>query len=275
MARRAFTLIELLVVIAIIAILAAILFPVFAQAREKARAASCLSNAKQSGLAILQYVQDYDEALPVAFKDAWLYGPLTALYNTNPGMVGQPEGVAAEIYPYTRSWQMQQCPDDHSQSVGDAATGPAGVPNNAIGMRFCEMYGSSFKYTHEGYSNPYPVKTITGYATNSAECPSGGTIVGKNYTSPGACNLTGIGVATLAAFTRPAETRQFADWQKTYVDKPSPYAFHPNGQNLEYFDGHAKFVTGNSVYSTGCDGLDWAWDNPGSCNVLGVQRSAN
>ena len=59
-----FTLIELLVVIAIIAILAAILFPVFAQAREKARQASCLSNIKQQGLALLQYLQDYDETFP-------------------------------------------------------------------------------------------------------------------------------------------------------------------------------------------------------------------
>src|SRR5256884_2003623 len=63
---RGFTLIELLVVIAIIAILAAILFPVFAQAREKARAISCLSNTKQIGLAVMMYVQDYDETYPLA-----------------------------------------------------------------------------------------------------------------------------------------------------------------------------------------------------------------
>ena len=62
--RNAFTLIELLVVIAIIAILAAILFPVFAQAREKARAISCLSNMNQLGLSMQMYVQDYDETFP-------------------------------------------------------------------------------------------------------------------------------------------------------------------------------------------------------------------
>jgi prepilin-type N-terminal cleavage/methylation domain-containing protein len=61
--RRGFTLIELLVVIAIIAILAAILFPVFAQAREKARSAACLSNLKQVGMATRMYSQDYDEVL--------------------------------------------------------------------------------------------------------------------------------------------------------------------------------------------------------------------
>src|SRR5262245_40641727 len=66
--RRGFTLIELLVVIAIIAILAAILFPVFAQAREKARQASCVSNTKQLGLAYMMYIQDHDGALPAAFS---------------------------------------------------------------------------------------------------------------------------------------------------------------------------------------------------------------
>jgi len=69
--RRGFTLIELLVVIAIIAILAAILFPVFAQAREKARAATCLSNGKQMGLAMMMYAQDYDEA----YVPGWYAGP--------------------------------------------------------------------------------------------------------------------------------------------------------------------------------------------------------
>ena len=72
MRRKGFTLIELLVVIAIIAILAAILFPVFAKAREKARQTGCTSNLKQLGLAMLQYAQDYDEKLPVL---RWFVGP--------------------------------------------------------------------------------------------------------------------------------------------------------------------------------------------------------
>ena len=72
--RSAFTLIELLVVIAIIAILAAILFPVFAQAREKARQAACISNEKQISLAVLQYVQDYDETFPMS-EDGNTTGP--------------------------------------------------------------------------------------------------------------------------------------------------------------------------------------------------------
>ncbi|HEY3328711.1 MAG TPA: DUF1559 domain-containing protein [Capsulimonadaceae bacterium] len=74
---QGFTLIELLVVIAIIAILAAILFPVFATAREKARQSSCQSNEKQIGLALLQYVQDFDEQLPVA-----MYAPSSTFWVT-------------------------------------------------------------------------------------------------------------------------------------------------------------------------------------------------
>ena len=93
--RRAFTLIELLVVIAIIAILAAILFPVFARARENARRASCQSNLKQIGLGIKQYIQDYDERFPQE-------GDATA---------GN-RGWAYAIQPYIKSEQLFQCPSE-------------------------------------------------------------------------------------------------------------------------------------------------------------------
>ena len=79
--RRGFTLIELLVVIAIIAILAAILFPVFAQAREKARQASCTSNLKQIGMAFKMYIQDYDERWPQS-------APITANSGNTAGQLG-------------------------------------------------------------------------------------------------------------------------------------------------------------------------------------------
>jgi len=95
--RKGFTLIELLVVIAIIAILAAILFPVFQKVRENARRTACLSNMKQIGLAFMQYNQDYDETFP---------------YSTNYG-----SGWAERIFPYAKSIAMFQCPDDSSPDV--------------------------------------------------------------------------------------------------------------------------------------------------------------
>jgi prepilin-type N-terminal cleavage/methylation domain-containing protein len=98
-----FTLIELLVVIAIIAILAAILFPVFAQAREKARAISCLSNTKEVGLAVLQYVQDYDESMP-----SGVYSPTVYL----PGLAW-----AGQTYPYMKNAQVYKCPDDSTANI--------------------------------------------------------------------------------------------------------------------------------------------------------------
>ena len=101
--RRGFTLIELLVVIAIIAILAAILIPVFANAREKARQTSCLSNVKQLGLATLMYAQDYDETLPVAIGGL----PDWSLFWSTVELV----------QPYVKNQQISTCPSDPTGSV--------------------------------------------------------------------------------------------------------------------------------------------------------------
>jgi prepilin-type N-terminal cleavage/methylation domain-containing protein len=85
--RRGFTLIELLVVIAIIAILAAILFPVFSKAREKARQASCLSNQKQIGLAMMMYIEDYDETYPPAWPQAASEAYVSYILTPEPSMI--------------------------------------------------------------------------------------------------------------------------------------------------------------------------------------------
>jgi len=112
----AFTLIELLVVIAIIAILAAILFPVFAKAREKARQTMCLSNEKQLGLAMMQYVQDFDEVYPFGLLDK---GPAVVGGGSMPGTGA---GWAGAISPYTKSTKVFSCPSDPTPSVGSGPT---------------------------------------------------------------------------------------------------------------------------------------------------------
>src|SRR5579875_3864530 len=102
MKNKGFTLIELLVVIAIIAILAAILFPVFAKVREKARQTSCASNERQIGYGLLQYVQDNDEAMPQTY-----YG--------NKGASNQSKGWYKwmdAILPYVKNYQVFTCPSD-------------------------------------------------------------------------------------------------------------------------------------------------------------------
>jgi len=119
---KAFTLIELLVVIAIIAILAAILFPVFARARENARRASCQSNMKQIGLGLLQYTQDNDEATPLV---------LVGVNDRNGSEQYSGYLWMDEIYPYVKSEQIFNCPS-------------MAIPGSDIAVRPYRYYNPAF-----------------------------------------------------------------------------------------------------------------------------------
>src|SRR3569833_2824505 len=123
--RRAFTLIELLVVIAIIAILAAILFPVFAQARESARQSACLSNMKQIGNGLLMYLQDFDETFPP--PDYGTAPPTSAFSFATPG--GQQAFTWCDVLqPYVKNLPVFKCPSDASGPFLLGGTPVPGAP---------------------------------------------------------------------------------------------------------------------------------------------------
>jgi len=288
--KRAFTLIELLVVIAIIAILAAILFPVFAQVREKARQITCTSNLKQFGLGVLQYAQDNDEAMPIAYKQKYQIGPLTSKLANVPQA-----GVHAEIMPYIKSADLFKCPDDGGFELTGANPDPVpAVLADGSGISsasYRDVYGSSYKFTHENFSNPLPAgNTITGYSPNTGECGGGGTYTNNGFGyAPAAgdsCSAPGPGVITLSYFSRPSETRMMRDFNPPF-DQDDDRVWHPNGASIGYADGHVKFILGtksaggpgtpgsSNGYYKGCDGPDWAWDDPGSCNSSGYQRNGD
>ena len=134
-----FTLIELLVVIAIISILAAILFPVFAQAREKARQTSCLSNLKQIGTATLMYVQDYDETYPMFQYRAADGLVWWATFKADSGAIDKTRGL---IFPYLKSGEIQKCPS----YTGKANLGGAGYGYNYVYLGSNGGYGGPPTY---------------------------------------------------------------------------------------------------------------------------------
>jgi len=215
--RRAFTLIELLVVIAIIAILAAILFPVFAQAREKARSASCLSNVKQISLATLMYAQDYDETLP-----GTEYGDDTP---------NSPEYQWADaIASYLKNDGIQQCPSESLKiQRSDPKTDPrAGFPNGVI-LEFTYNYAFN------------DVKDVNGEHAGASFAP----FASIERPAEVVMLLDGWPTATEPDETLHPERHEIA-WltgsrnaAKNFFDDGNPR--HTGGFNFAATDGHARW----------------------------------
>jgi prepilin-type N-terminal cleavage/methylation domain-containing protein/prepilin-type processing-associated H-X9-DG protein len=216
MRRHGFTLIELLVVIAIIAILAAILFPVFARARAKARQASCLSNIKQLGIALLAYVTDYDETAPY-------YGS-GKHWNVN-------------IYPYIKNMQLYRCPDSAKNPGISNSTNRNWLPNYPNGMTGtdgCRIW-SDYAINRGGgdYSTPTynaPAREVRqGYWMD---------VAGTYWVMEGRCNRIGPysgNYSTMDGF-----------WIGPPGAAPTAVNFefrlHNEGQNILFCDGHAKWT---------------------------------
>jgi len=223
---RAFTLIELLVVIAIISILAAILFPVFARARENARRASCMSNMKQIGLGLMQYTQDYDERYPPSSycnltscapgdQDSDPSKP-SGTFGTYAVSTGNHRTWMDFIYPYVKSTQVFVCP---SSQV------PKTTPNYGYSDAF-NMFGTASYYYRNGGTSTYWIPI------------------------------------SLASVTRPSEVICITEYSNTNIEMQPAYVRtlannpantevtpHLDGGNAIYADGHAKWRSRQTILS--------------------------
>ncbi|MDX1934052.1 MAG: DUF1559 domain-containing protein [Capsulimonadales bacterium] len=261
-----FTLIELLVVIAIIAILAAILFPVFAQAREKARQTSCLSNQKQLALGMIQYVQDYDEILPPAFGLTLVGNPPTAfpqnwvadgIGGINAPVATIPAGliVPGLIQPYIRNNQVITCPS--ARTGASAVSAGLGYMYNdlASGRSIATMNGpAQTVLLAESTPATGNLGPITG---NSLQFGVGHSVNPPVADTPGAYPpALPVPPATAALFTATTVPFSPVNYQTESADLDD-VARHSNGGNFAFGDGHVKWfrvnwnaVTGhtNNVY---------------------------
>ncbi|MEA3400735.1 MAG: DUF1559 domain-containing protein [Armatimonadota bacterium] len=221
--RRGFTLIELLVVIAIIAILAAILFPVFARAREKARQSSCLSNVKQINMGVLMYVQDYDEHFPLGFVNR------TNFYDRYTW--------SGAVYPYVKNVQVYDCPSQ----------GPASVKHDLYGIYYkgSRSYGMNAYLCLHGSTPPSlaQVKQPASCVTVADITPNIAWLTWQIF--PPSSGMRG-------------DAPDGSDHDTWDHNIPYEYTFnfcvrHNQQGNVGFVDGHAKAMGYQVLYDNGND----------------------
>lgn len=209
--KTGFTLIELLIVIAIIAILAAILFPVFAQAREKARQTYCLSNVKQLALGVMIYAQDYDE---------------TVLPTQNDALVLWPD----ILYPYVKNNQIRVCLSDLGQPTNPSPNGPGLLPPNSYGLN---------ELTFEDDTDYLPGPPAPAYTLSAFTTPAATVMMGE------------LGCQDDLVTSRPNAFKMVVPddvLNDSYDGRPS--ARHFTRCNLTFMDGHAKAMRDDQFYGT-------------------------
>jgi prepilin-type N-terminal cleavage/methylation domain-containing protein/prepilin-type processing-associated H-X9-DG protein len=254
MKRKGFTLIELLVVIAIIAILAAILFPVFSRAREQARKTACLSNTKQIGTAFQMYMQDWDETFPYAPKPCWsgMTNKQTWLFWTE------------MLYPYLKNWAVYSCPSmrPDSHSAWPACCWPWQGPNprNQNAMVPCVTgYKCAYGISDLALSGTFWCQGKSGaLKLADVKTPAEYVVIGDSSSGYVAPYLQSMGMVVMLAFANavPGQnpgieccpggswgTPPISDLQ-TAIDKS---ARHTGGSNLIFMDGHAKWYKADQI----------------------------
>ncbi len=217
--KRAFTLIELLVVIAIIAILAAILFPVFARAKQAAKNTACVSNGRQIGMATKMYLVDYDDVMPIFY----------AYNSVPPGWEDGHKGVEVLLYPYAKSETIFKSPLD------------TGGPYTSVDVpgaeSYWDAYGSSYRFTRcmytivegESSQNNNPMTYTQRVTETQIEYPAESRV---------------MRLEMMPFFDSKIDT----DCTRYGYDCPAPYNYYRQwsdiGGTVIFVDGHAKFTTG-------------------------------
>ena len=240
--KQGFTLIELLVVIAIIAILASILFPVFAQAREKARSITCISNLRQMSNAVAMFTQDHNEYLPKGFFNDQATGGESWNQPWN-------WGWEEDLYPYLKSHGVYKCPDDSSNTVRQYPDiNGVDHPNNwcTSNPDNADCFYSSYRYNISNQPNgPW-----TALKLSALDQPSSAVVIAESTAAGGNWNIlsTGEGFQNDGYVCVDYTVNTAFDRHGSAPSHTDPTKFTGGRANYVFADGHAKSYTWGATW---------------------------